>query len=205
MVWAPDYVTTAELKSFVNISDSVDDAFLALAISAASRAVDLYTNRQFGAITGAEEWSYTAEWDRRRRRWLIPIDDLMTASGLTVTVVDTEGDDVGNVDLYELEPINAVSRDSRPWTEIVVRPDAAHKPTWLRNGVQVTATWGWSTVPDTVKEATLLQASRIFSRRTSPYGVAGSPDLGSELRLLARLDVDVAVSLGPYRRWWAAA
>lgn len=205
MAWAPAYASVAELKSFVSISDSDDDTLLALAIEAASRAVDLYTNRQFGAITGTEDWLYTAEWDRRRSRWLIPIDDLMTTDDLTVTVVDTEGDDVGNVDLYELEPANAVSRDSKPWTWIVVRPDAAYKPTSLRNGVKVTATWGWSAVPDTVKEATLLQASRIFSRRTSPYGVAGSPDLGSELRLLARLDVDVAVSLGPYRRWWAAA
>jgi hypothetical protein len=205
MAWAPAYASTAELKSFVSIGDTADDTQLALAAEAASRAVDLYTNRQFGAITGTEEWSYTAEWDRRRGRWLIDIDDLMTTDDLTVTVVNAEGDDVGDIDLYELEPVNAVSRDSKPWTRIVVRPDAAYKPTSLRNGVQVTATWGWSAVPDAVKQATLLQASRIFARRTSPYGVAGSPELGSELRLQARLDPDVAVVLAPYRRWWAGA
>jgi len=65
--------------------------------------------------------------------------------------------------------------------------------------------WGWSAVPVPVKEATYLQASRFHSRRDSPYGIAGSPDQGSELRLLSRVDPDVAVSLSDFVRWWAAA
>jgi hypothetical protein len=64
--------------------------------------------------------------------------------------------------------------------------------------VKVTALWGWTAVPVAVKQATLLQASRFFSRRHSPYGVAGSPELGSEIRLLARVDPDVGVSLRDY-------
>ena len=39
------------------------------------------------------------------------------------------------------------------------------------------------------------EASRWFARRNSPYGIAGSPEMGSELRLLAKLDPDVAVML----------
>jgi len=45
------------------------------------------------------------------------------------------------------------------------------------------------------KVATVLQANRLLKRRHAPFGVAGSPELGSELRLLARVDPDVAVSL----------
>jgi len=55
-------------------------------------------------------------------------------------------------------------------------------------------------VPTTVKQATLLQASRVFARREAPFGVAGSPDMGSELRLLEKVDPDVAVMLVPYVR-----
>jgi hypothetical protein len=51
----------------------------------------------------------------------------------------------------------------------------------------------------------LLQASRLDFRRVAPAGVAGSPETGSEVRLLARVDPDVAVSLKDYIRWWAAA
>jgi len=51
-----------------------------------------------------------------------------------------------------------------------------------------------------VHEACLLQSSRIAARRDSPFGVAGSPETGSELRLLDRVDPDVAVTLSRYRR-----
>lgn len=59
-------------------------------------------------------------------------------------------------------------------------------------------------IPSAVKQACLIQASRFFTRRYAPFGVAGSPDSGSEIRLLAKVDVDVAVILGPYITWWGA-
>ena len=70
--------------------------------------------------------------------------------------------------------------------------------------MKVTARWGWAAVPSTIKQATLLQASRLLARRDAPFGIAGSPDVGSEIRLLARVDPDVAVAVAPYRRWWGA-
>lgn len=199
MAWAPDYVTTAELRAYATRStDTVDDVELALAVTAASRAVDQHTNRQFGQVDAAEERRYTAVWERRRGRWVVEVDDLMDDTGLTVTV------EAGTITAFTLEPINA-TQNRRPWTRIVVDPDSGVQPTGDEHGVTALALWGWSQVPTAVKQATLLQGSRLFSRRTSPYGVAGSPDLGSELRLLARVDPDVAVVLGPYIRWWAAA
>lgn len=198
MAWAPDYATAAELKAYLRISDADDDAQIALAITAASRAVDQYTNRQFGLVAAAEARKYTAFWDRNRCRYVVPIDDLMTQVGLTVAVA------AGAVDVFDLKPANSVAV-GRPWTELVVAPAAAVKPTITQDAVTVTAKYGWTTVPDTVKQATLLQASRIFKRRDAPFGVAGSPELGSELRLLAKVDPDVQVALGPYVRWWAAA
>jgi hypothetical protein len=59
-------------------------------------------------------------------------------------------------------------------------------------------------VPSAVKQACLIQASRFFTRRYAPFGVAGSPESGSEMRLLAKVDPDVAVILGPYVTWWGA-
>jgi hypothetical protein len=47
--------------------------------------------------------------------------------------------------------------------------------------------------------ATLLQASRLFTRRQSPFGIAGAPDLGV-VRLSARLDADVEVLLKSFRK-----
>lgn len=192
MSWAPDYVAVADLRSFLRIPDQDDDAELALAIATASRAVDLHCNRQFGRVEQAEQRHYPARWSHLTDCLVLAIDDLMTTDDLVV------GDQITS---WRLEPVNAAAT-GRPWTRLVVLASAG-----LATGdlVPVTARWGWSSVPEPVKQATLLQASRLFNRRTSPYGIAGSPEQGSELRLLARLDPDVSVSLGPYIRWWGGA
>lgn len=197
MAWAPDYITTAELKTYLRISDTADDAVLASAISAASRAIDQFAGRQFGVVSAAETRHYTAEWDRRIGRWVVFHDDVMALSGFSVQTSR------GVIDVFTMKPINN-GFIAKPWTHFVVEDTSTTQPTILPDDVAVTALWGWTTVPEAVKQATKLQASRLFSRRTSPYGVAGSPDLGSELRLLAQVDPDVAVSLRPYIRWWAA-
>lgn len=195
MVWAPDYVTANELKSFlrIDVADTVDDAQLAFAITAASRAVDLTTKRQFGQAAAAEARIYTPRWDGSRCRWVIEIDDLQDATGLTVTTT------AGTINLFTKQPVNAVV-NGKPWTRLVVDPTAAVIPKGTENEATVTAKFGWSAVPPTIKQATLLQASRLFKRRDAPFGVAGSPEAGSEVRLLARIDPDVAVTLRPYVR-----
>lgn len=205
MAWAPDYVETAALRAFLRITDGADDALLALAIAAASRAVDTDTGRQFGQVSPAEERFYTAQWSRRRRRWLIPIDDVQDITGLAFEVQEEDGTTVGAIDEYTLEPRNALAK-GKPYELVVVSPESATAPTGCREGeVAGTGKWGWSAVPDVVVMATELQASRIVARRGSPFGVAGSPDVGSELRLLDRVDPDVHVMLRGVRRWWAAA
>lgn len=198
MAWAPDYVTSDELKAYLRISDILDNAEIALALTAASRAVDRHTNRQFGLVAAPEARVYTARWDKDRLRYVVDIDDLMTVTGLAIT------GEAGAIDAYALQPGNAAA-NGVPWTRFVVDPLSTALPTLKEDGVTVTARFGWTTVPVAVKQATLLQASRLFTRRNAPFGVAGSPEIGSELRLLAKVDPDVAVVLGPYQRWWAAA
>jgi len=199
MAWAPSYVTPTQLKAFAAISVSDHDAWLDLAIAAASRAVDQFCNRQFGLVDAPEERSYTAEWDRRQCRWVVWHDDVMAP--VTGFSIETES---GVIDAYALKPANAVAQ-GRPYTHTIVDPASTYTPTGARDEVTITARWGWASVPDAVQEATLLQANRLFKRHDAPFGVAGSPQLGSELRLLAKVDPDVAVVLTPYVRWWAAA
>ena len=198
MAWQPDYCTVSELKSFLRISDSTDDTELGYAITAASRAVDARTNRQFGSVSPVETRLFTAEWDRRRQRWVVAIDDVQDTTGLTVTV------DAGGITDYTLEPVNG-PETGRPYERLVVNSTSEFAPTSEEYGVSIDALWGWSSVPTTIKQATLMQASRFHARRFSPYGIAGSPDSGTEMRLLNRIDPDVAVTLTPYTRWWAAA
>lgn len=198
MAWAPDYATLTELKNYLRITTADDDAVLGFAITASSRAIDRHCNRQFGNLTAVEDRRYTARFDKCRNRWVVDIDDLMDQTGLVITV---EG---GTVDQFTLQPSNA-AEVGEPYTRIIVKPESTAHPTFKEDDVVIDAKWGWTAVPTAIKQATLLQASRLFARRGAPFGVAGSPDMGSEMRLLAKVDPDVAVVLGKYLRWWAAA
>lgn len=187
MAWAPDYCTSAELKAYINVSDSIDDTQVALVVTAASRAVDSFCGRQFGVVASAEERVYLAYPDYQRRRYAVDFDDLMTMTNLAVVI-----DDVTTTD-YTLEPRNS-DKTGVPWTRIVFADGTTV------DEAAITAIWGWTAVPSPIKQATLLQAARLLKRRDAPFGIAGSPDQGSELRLLARLDPDVQVMLANYRR-----
>lgn len=189
MAWAPDYVTLAEIKVQLGIDalDTADDVMLAVMITAASRAVDTETNRQFGKTAAGELRYYTAEWRSERGVWVAVIDDTFAS---TVTIANGDGDAITD---YRLEPRNAAAK-GRPYERLVVDPDSSVVPVYPDYELAVTANpYGWTAVPVEAKGATRLQVSRFFARRESPYGVAGSPDLGSEIRLLAKLDPDVAV------------
>ena len=199
-MWAPSYATEGESTAYARAHD-LDDLQVSLAVAAASRSIDRRCGRQFGRVEVAEPRTYVPRWSRSRGGWLAPIDDLMSTTGLVVKV-DRDGDGVHEttVTTAQLRPANAAAK-GEPWTELLI--PAATAPQVV--SVQVTARWGWPGVPDGIRQACLLQASRLLARRDAPFGVAGSPETGSELRLLQRLDPDVVVAVEPYRRRvWAA-
>lgn len=199
MTWAPDYVTAAELKSYIGISDNADDTLIAVWITTVSRNVDDYCGRQFGQVAAAEDRYYTPVWDRHEGAWMVEIDDLQDTTGFTLA--DADGTSIAaqtsTVDGYQLWPRNAAAK-GQPYTQLRIK---------VNPGAEVTAhaLWGWSAVPSAVKTGMFLQAARLNKRRTSPFGISGSPQEQGEIRLLAQLDVDFRTSLKPLiRSWWAA-
>lgn len=202
MAWKPTYATLAELKHALSpgIADTVDDAELTRALGAASRAIDHHCGRQFGLEDEVSVRYYTPT---SHGRAAVVIDDLMVTDDLVVKVgAPGTYDTTLELDVdFALFPWNA-EVDGRPWTMLVGMNGAA-LPCRDRS-VQVSATFGWSAVPTEVVQACLLQASRIFKRKDSPFGVAGSPEMGSEVRLLSKVDPDVAVLLSGVRRYFGA-
>lgn len=211
MALRPDYCTLAELKSYLRIADTTDDANLALDITAASRAVDQFANRPFGLTGSAIQRLYTWHGDLVDDQFALPIDDLMTTVGLVVTA-DTSGTFTYSTTLvlntdFDLYPYNAVA-DAVPFTHIVRRNTSVQPwpaPADRQRAFSVTANWGWATVPSAVEIATLIQASRFFVRRDAPFGTAGSVELGSVVKLQAKLDPDLQTALMAYKKYWGAA
>lgn len=194
MAWAPDYITTDELAAYVRAADDVDVDQLADAVAGASRAVDGACGRQFGKTDDPETRRYTSHLDRYLGIYVVDIDDVQDVTGLAVTAVSSALDVTASCGLM---PANNVLK-GRPFEQLQVPGLGVYD-------VAVDA-WGWNAVPAAVRLATKMQGSRFLARRDSPYGVAGSPAAGTEIRLLAKVDPDVEVVLrrGKYvRQWWA--
>ncbi len=196
-MWKPKYATDAEVATIILQVTGLEesDAWVGLVNEAASRAVDSHCHRQFGqAAAPSEIICQDISYRGDRGRYVVSIPDLMTTTGLEIEVA---GQAV--TDGYRLEPSTA-ALDGKPWTRLALPSGASYS--WYPGEPEaaVTGQWGWSAVPTTVKAAELLQVQRFYMRRGSPFGIAGSPDVGSELRLLAKVDPDVAVMLHDYVR-----
>lgn len=203
MPWQPDYITVAELKSYlrIDLADTTDDAELAFVVAAASRAIDQVTNRQFGQVAAVEAREYTPFFDRTRVRWVAPIDDLEDLTGLVVESLDADGVATAITD-FSFHPRNSDEK-GKPFERIIFGPGISVPN--RQDSVRITALWGWNAVPVAIRQATLAQANRFNARREAPFGVAGSPEVGSEVRLLSKADPDVKVAVRPFTRNWAVA
>lgn len=213
MPWAPSYASTTDLRDFVRIDDDADDTVIELALSGASRSIDNACDprpdwtRQFGRTDTPESRFFTPS--RRgydvpvRDQWVVVTDDIADASLAAASPfvsVDATGDGgwVAVTGCLVL-PVNA-SATGEPGTSVLFARSSMPVPPLIAECVKVTVEWGWPVIPDAVHEACLLQSSRLLSRRDAPFGVAGSPEVGSEIRLLARLDPDVEQLIRPYVR-----
>jgi hypothetical protein len=190
------YCTLAELKASLAISDSIDDTPLEAAITATSRMIDDYTGRFFYRNGTAQ--TPVSRYYTPLDPWTMNMDD-----NYTITEVATDDnfnqtwDTVWATSDYMLEPVN---NPQRGWP--VNRILAIGRYVWpyyLPQSCRITGIWGWNAVPAEVNMATLIQAARLFTRRQSPFGIAGSPDLGT-VRLSAKLDADVETLLRPFKK-----
>jgi hypothetical protein len=197
------YATRNQVKAALRIgtADTLDDDLIDNCVGAASRLIDGYCNRRFWQSGTAEARIFQAE-----DSFYCSIDDI---AGTALTLKSSTQAD-GTFDLtwsrsdYQLEPLNG-NLDGLTWSYDKIRAVGDYLfPTVNANYgeqalVQVTAIFGWPSVPEPVTQATIIQASRIFKRYDSPLGVAGFGDLGA-IRVSRYLDPDMAQLVEPYRR-----
>ena len=197
------YATRNQVKAALRIgtADTLDDDLIDNCVGAASRLIDGYCNRRFWQSGTAEARVFQAE-----DSFYCSIDDI-AGTALTLrssTQADGTFDLTWKVSDYQLEPLNG-NLDGLTWSYDKIRAVGDYLfPTVNANYgeqalVQVTAIFGWPSVPEPITQATIIQASRIFKRYDSPLGVAGFGDLGA-IRVSRFLDPDMAQLVEPYRR-----
>ncbi len=199
MAFAP-YVTTSELKSWTTIADAIDDVEIDAIVVTATRWIDEYCQRNFWQDTAvARQFATTQAFCLA----LGPFNDLVSITSLKT---DQDGDGVfettWSASDYQLTPQNPAN--GRPYTHIDSVAGRLYPCmtsfVGRRTRIEVTGTWGWPAVPDTIKQACRIQASRLLGRRRSPEGVIGGT-LGdfAQMRVSGRIDPDVEQLLVTYR------
>lgn len=196
-------ITAADLKEYRDVDDSLDDTTLGWAVDAANRAVAEHCGRDFTKTATA---SASARVLYPSEEGEIEVWDFWTTTGL---IVKTSSLDDGVYDItwtlntdFMVEPLNGLneSGQSVPYNEIEAIGAKVFPVGRTLPSVQVTAAWGWASVPGPVFQATLLIANRIASRRKSPEGVLGGmADFGA-VRVSNREDPDALRLLAPFRK-----
>jgi len=177
------YATLAEIKGYMSISDNTDNDLLENLVESASRSIDRIANRRFYLDATASARLY-----RAYSNIFVYVDDIGTTSNLVVAV-DENGNGTYSKTLtlntdYILDPLTSQSLN-RPFTQLTM---VSNTETWpifpgltsngLRPGVQVTARWGWPSVPDDLNMACLILTADLYKRKDAPGGILGLGDLG---------------------------
>jgi hypothetical protein len=177
------YATLTQIKNYLSISDSTDNDLLEDLIESASRSIDRIANRRFYADAAATARKYRAYSDV-----FVYVDDISTTTSLVVAV-DENGNGTYSKTLtldtdFIMDPLTA-SALGRPFTQLTMVSNTEQWPIFpgltqngLRPGVQVTAKWGWPSVPDDVTVACLMLTADLYKRKDAPGGVLGLGDLG---------------------------
>lgn len=181
------YATLEELKARLDITGTEDDSVLEQVIEAASRQVDGWCGRAFASGTGVRHLTADA-WNL-----LILPDDL---HAMTAIAVDRDGDRSYDT-VWELTDVDL---QPYPGPYHVLRPRNGRVFPTHAYAVQITGDWGFGIdVPAPIREATLLQATRLYKRTDAPFGVTGSAEHG-QLQTISRVDPDVKELLQPFVR-----
>ena len=187
------YATLTDVKNALRITDALDDALLETAIESASRMIDGFTARTFyNAGTATRDFAATDSVN-------LIIDDAISVSEVKATDEKGGSYTIFSPNDYQLEPVNSRSDGLYfPFTGIRAVNTYAWPVVDQQALVRVTGVWGWAEIPTAIKQATIIQSSRLFKRLDSPLGVLGMGDMG-QIRVSRYLDPDVEQLAMPYR------
>jgi len=187
------YCTLAEIKTYLGLSGSGQDDNLENAIESTSREIDAICGRFFYQTTSE------AKYFTPVNPIYLEVPDISTPSGLAV-LIDTNDNGTHdttltiNTDFYT-SPLDAGNDvdgvQYQPITEIKILDTRSSErfDTTIVKQVKVTCQWGWSAVPHAIRQATLIQATRLFKRKDTPFTVYGSEQTGT-VELFQKFDPD---------------
>lgn len=191
------YITLSGLKNYLKIDDSVEDTLLEQIIESASRSIDKIANRRFYLDASA-----TARTYRPNSVMRCIVDDIGSTTGL---IVKTDPNSTGTYQTtltinsdYIVEPTNSLVQGKPINIITIVGSNGFSYPVNYWPTVQVTAKWGYPSVPDDIEQACYILSADLYKRKDSVGGVLGLSEMGA-IRM-SPLGRDIAAMVRAYRR-----
>jgi hypothetical protein len=201
MAIGDSYATLPELKAFLRLEDAIDDAELADCLTTVSRGIEHYCRRQFNRQETASARVFEV-----KRLFRLDVADFYTAADLAVATAPDGGSTfpaIVDPATYRADPQGGVvdGEEGWPFYRLTFTQRVAPARVYLHRGqvrlVQVTARWGWASVPAPVHRACLILASELFKLRDAPFGIAGFGEYGA---IRVKQNPMASALLHPYRR-----
>lgn len=207
---ANDYCTASDVKTVMPDGNwgTGYDTLLGLLVTRASRAVDTFVMRLPGAFAVTVDVTAYFDGSGTRYQWIGELAAAPTSVAVAETgSVDNAAGTGGNyttwtVSDYVCWPYNA-PLESEPYQRLDINYFIGSKAVWFPypKAVKVVGKFGFSTtVPDDVKQATIIQAARWFKRGQQAFQDTGAVTELGQLHYTQRLDPDVANILAYLRR-----
>lgn len=191
------YATAAEYRAMIEMTDTGKDTDIEQDLAAISRYIEKRLGRFFNKDADPVARIYTAP-AAGPRLW---IDDLAEAP--TAVKIDSNRDGTFETELasteYEPWPLNA---DKGPEPRSYIRLDLTpwgSRPCFIKGDrVEITARWGWPSVPAAIKSAT-IQLTAIL-RLETPRATRRIPELGEVVEASPDAQIIIRQLIDVYRR-----
>ena len=174
-----------------DLSAKIEDA-----LDAATVRIERDCGRVFATSTGARTFAP----DDHEYELCLP-----DFTAITTLKIDDNDDGVFEVTVpasgYELD--NATDLTDWPYDRVRLLDRTWPYVSRRRNRIEVSATWGWATIPEPINQACSLLAARIAQRSSQAlFGVQSFGDLGASV--IRTNDPDYMALIAPYRKFGIA-
>lgn len=193
------YVAEDDIRASLQLTISGYDDAIRSFINDASREIDSHCGRRFWPDTNATArvfYPSTGHW--------CPVDDAWEITSVqTDTVGDLSWATTWATTDYQTEPVNGCVNGVEGWPVTGLRTRDRGTQTFYdyrrSASVQITAKWGWASIPPPVATACRILTKAVMAQDQSPSGMIGESSFG-EIRLPRDQLNLVSSKLAPYVR-----
>ncbi len=188
------YATATDLKTYLSITGTGDDALLNALLVRASSAVDSYTGRRFAASSDTTRY-FDAIGDHIVGGRILYVDEDLYS---VTTVTNGDGNAISST-YYTLVP-----RNNTPHYAIRLKDSYTsvwtYTTTW-EDAISIVGKWAYSENPtDDIIQATLRWAGYLYKQKDAQvFDTTAIPEAGV-IQIPAGIPQDVRMLLRPYKR-----